>query len=63
LVHTQNRWASVELVSHDDTLDELLSVMPSLFEAGVTPVFDMRSYQRIINAIPELADYFSTINK
>lgn len=62
LTHTQTRWSTVELVSHDSNLDEIISVIPSLFAAGVVPVFDMRSYQRIINAIPDLKDYFSTIN-
>lgn len=63
LTHTQIRWSTVELVSHDSTLDELLGIVPSLFSAGVTPVFDMRSYQRLVNAIPELKNYFSTLNK
>lgn len=63
LIHTQQRWSTVELVCHDDTLDELLTVTSSLFNTGVTPVYDRRSYQRLVNAIPELEDYFSTINK
>ena len=63
LTHTQIRWSTVELVSHDSTLDELLGIVPSLFTVGVTPVFDMKSYQRLVNAVPELENYFSTLNK
>jgi hypothetical protein len=44
LVAVTQKWSTVELVCHDDTLDELLAVTPSLFNTGVTPVYDRRSY-------------------